>query len=241
VTVPLQNITAPPLTTQFPAASGLNQSQVTFPWQQWFQSLVTSIQAALANIASNAITPSTQAGLAGLDLNSQDSGFLVEVTDYNHVLEWNGTGFEWGPGENGSGYISAFLSAPTSIGWHICDGSVVSQLNSDGSLKPVTLPNYTTASYLKLAVTVNAGPNLPNGQSQTLSAGTPSGTNAGNTSGVESADHDVQSGAGATVAASNHTHNVAGQVFTGISLPPHSHGPGTLDLQNTQLLAYFRQ
>jgi len=46
------------------------------------------------------------------------------------------------------------------------------------------------------------------------------------------------------LAASNHTHDVAvdaNPTFSGAAMAGHSHGPGTLDLANTQLKAYYRQ
>lgn len=233
----LQNITAPPIPSPFSA--GDNVTGVSLAWKQWFQSLVTSIQAALANISSQAISPVTSTTLP--TLNMSDAGFLVVVTDFNHVLQWTGTAWTWGPGDIGSGYIDAFLSAPTAAGWHLCDGSTVNRLNADGSVSTVTLPNYTTASYLKFGTTPAPGPNAASGQTASVSAGTPSGTNTSTTSASESADQTVQSGSGATVPAAPHTHTVPGQTFTGAAMNPHSHGPGTIDLQNTQLLAYFRQ
>ena len=258
MTVVLQNAPPPPLTSAFNAPAqksgegfmrgqGANQSGISFQWQQWFQSLLASIQSQLANIAANAITPFTQATLP--TLTAADKGFLAVVTDYNHLLEWNGTAWEWGPGENGSGYVEAFLAAPTSVGWHLCDGSTVNQLNANGTISPVTLPNYTTASYLKLATVSAAGPNPPSGATGATSGGTPSGTNASSavtgTTGVESADQTVQSGSGVSVAAASHTHSeggsAAGQLFSGAALPTHTHTPGTIDLENTTLLGYFRQ
>jgi hypothetical protein len=117
------------------------------------------------------------------------------------------------------------------------------------------LPNYTTAAYLKLGTVLAMGPNAASGLTDLVSGGTPSGTNSvptftgtPATTSVESADTANVAVTGATsVAAANHTHTVtpAGTVtapaFTGAALPPHAHGPGTLDLENTQLLAFYRQ
>lgn len=179
-------------------------------------------------------------------LGANDAGLLVDVTDFGHILRWTGSAFNWGPGDPGSGMVLGFLSNP-GLGWHLCDGSTVSVLNSGGTTSKVALPNYATASYLKFGTAASAGPNAASGATTSVSAGTPSGsstfTGASDTTGNESADTTVQSGVGATVAAQNHTHTVTptGSVtFTGSALPTHSHGPGTIDLQNTVLLAYFR-
>src|SRR5882724_7957943 len=38
------------------------------------------------------------------DLTVNDAGFLANVTDYNHLLQWNGSMWQWGPGEFGGGF-----------------------------------------------------------------------------------------------------------------------------------------
>lgn len=87
----------------------------------------------------------TDLGTAG------DVGVLAYVTDFAHLLRWNGTGWEWGPGENGSDYVSAFVTGPDdATGWHACDGTVgVVRLKSDGSRAFATVPN-TAGSWYRL-------------------------------------------------------------------------------------------
>jgi hypothetical protein len=197
------------------------------------------------------------------DLGAPDTGFLVNVTDFGHLLRWTGTAWTWGPGDAGSGEIQGFLVDPAGPGWHICNGSTVSYLKQDGTLGSVTLPDYSTSPYLKFSTALAAGPTAASGSTAAVSGGIPSGTNSapafagtftgtpGNT-GNESADTANVAVTGATsVAAAPHTHpftpagtiagTVAAPVFSGNALAPHSHGPGTLDLRNTQLKAWFRQ
>ena len=82
------------------------------------------------------------------DLGVNDSGVLIEVMDYNHKLQWNGTGWQWGPGETGGGFTMSFSSAPKPItGWHAADGSTVDQLQPDGGIKPVTVPSVAGAYF----------------------------------------------------------------------------------------------
>jgi hypothetical protein len=83
------------------------------------------------------------------DLGANDYGFLFYVTDFVHGLMWNGTGWVWAPGEAGSGFIVAFISAPAGFGWQACDGSVnVETLGPDGILTFATVPN-TPGSYYR--------------------------------------------------------------------------------------------
>lgn len=90
----------------------------------------------------------TQAKLP-TDLGTNDANFLYEVTDYAHLLAWNGTGWSWAPGENGSDYIVTFLNGPQpTTGWQACDGSAnVGVLQFDGTLNFVTVPTSASAWY----------------------------------------------------------------------------------------------
>jgi len=93
---------------------------------------------------------------------SPDFGLRVEVVDYNHTLEWknDGSGFQWGPPDIGSDYFQDFRAAPVGVGWHLCDGSVVKFLQSDGTLSGnITLPNWTTNPAYKKMGTAYSGPN----------------------------------------------------------------------------------
>jgi hypothetical protein len=76
------------------------------------------------------------------DLGPNDAGVLVNVTDFSHWLEWNGTGWQWGPGDSQSGFSVPFVVDPPDNGWQACDGSSgIPQLASDGTLNFVTVPN----------------------------------------------------------------------------------------------------
>lgn len=247
--VGVKRMPPPPITDPF---KGTGQSGIGESWVSWFQTVGTQLIQQLEAIAASAIEPVTQATLP-TNLTVNQKGFIVEVSDYAHTLRWTGSGWEWGPGDSGSGYLAPFLAAPAQAGWKLCDGSTVKQLNGDGSLSDVTLPDYTTAAYLKLGKTASIGPNAPSGASEAVSAGTPAGTNSApvftgtpGTTGVDSADTVASAGA-VSVSAGAHTHpftpagTVSAPVFSGNLLPTHSHGAGTLELENTQLLAYFRQ
>jgi RimJ/RimL family protein N-acetyltransferase len=66
----------------------------------------------------------TQANLPADFGTSGDVDVLAYVTDFAHLLRWNGSTWEWAPGEDGSDYVVAFVTGPDEpTGWHACDGS----------------------------------------------------------------------------------------------------------------------
>jgi len=75
------------------------------------------------------------------DLTATDAGFLANITDYDHLLQWSGSSWGWGPGEAGGGFTVPFVNPPTSMGWHAADGSTVNQLQPNGGIVAVTIPN----------------------------------------------------------------------------------------------------
>ena len=122
-------------------------------WQRWFSQIFRAVTSLLGSNPTPALTVAgteyrwlsvmrieiPQAALVKLSpiLGAQDAGLLVGITDYNHVLEWTGTKFQWGPGESGSNWYSAgpaTATEPSANGWHACDGSTVMYLNPDGTL-----------------------------------------------------------------------------------------------------------
>lgn len=158
----------------------------------------------------------TQSQLAGIAAGfaATNKGQLIEVTDYAHILRWTGTAWEWGPGENGSNYfVDGTGTAPNSVGWHACDGATVKYLKSDGTLSTnVTLPDETTAGYVKSGATYTGSP---------VSATAPTLTNPtvnSNTTGISIADHSTAANTPVTGAATRVT--TANHVITD---PGHGH------------------
>lgn len=94
----------------------------------------------------------TQANLP-TDLGASDNGFLAEVTDFAHLLAWNGSGWQWGPGEQGSGFTIDFTDSPNagpspSTGWQQANGAIhVLTLQSDGSVKFASMRNIAGSWY----------------------------------------------------------------------------------------------
>jgi hypothetical protein len=122
----------------------------------------------------------TQAQLAALaaTLTTTDTGLLVNVTDYAHILQWSGSAWTWGPGESGSGYFQDFAIAPTGSGWHACDGSTgIKYLKADGTTGTITVPNTaSTPAYRKSASTYSATISSAATPTVTIGAITPGGT-----------------------------------------------------------------
>lgn len=161
-------------------------------------------------LSRTAILSCTQATLPG-SLGSGDAGLLVWVTDYCHMLEWNGTGWQWGPGEAGNGWIEGFYLAPNANGWAQCNGATVNYLKSDGTTGSIALPNLmATPAYPQLgAAYVGINP-----------AVAPTAAN---------------NGFGALVDGTNTTYDVAGRIHT------HAITLGGDPIANFGLTPYFRQ
>lgn len=179
-------------------------------------------------------------------LGADDSGYIYEVTDYWHLLRWNGANWIWGPGDVGSGYYQLFEAAPSTPAanaWQICDGSTVARLNSDGTTTNVTLDDLTTPAYLKGA-TASAVVAAASGATTSVSAGTPSGTNSNPNTGNDT-DAGFMAAAdlitGTNVALNPHVHTTTAPVFTGNALAGHSHGPSTIELRNATKRLYYRR
>ena len=84
------------------------------------------------------------------DLGISDTGFLAYVTDFAHLLQWTGTGWNWAPGEQGAGMQILFPDVVPSLGWHVCDGAAgIQVLQSDGSYILVTMPNIGATTFYR--------------------------------------------------------------------------------------------
>lgn len=159
------------------------------------------------------VTQSAISGLKGFNggaLGANDSGLLIEVTDYAHILKWGGAAWGWGPGESGSGYFQDFAVAPTGSGWHLCDGSPgIAYLKSDGTTGTVTLPNPNgSASYRKNAGSYSA--TITAAVAPTISGHTETGNaafNPANTGNDNDAGHGAATGADFTAALNPHQHS----------------------------------
>jgi hypothetical protein len=191
---------------------------------------------------------SAQADLAALAavLGTDDAGLLVEVTDYAHILRWDGAAWEWGPGETGGGFVAAFAVDPTGAGWQLCDGTTVAYLKSDGTTANYATPDLVTsaadAAVLKLGDPVSGpnaatAPTFSGGSITAAATGITATTNATGTTTV------IQNGAGVNVTLPSQAHVHA----VNVTDPTHTHtiGAGSVgddgEPRNMVLRPWFRR
>jgi hypothetical protein len=212
---------------------------------------------------------------SGLSTKDQNTWFYAE--DYFHTYLWNGSVWHFAPGDPGSGFILGFLDTPQGGLWQLCNGSTVAQAKDDGTTQNVTVPDYTTASYLKLGITVSAGPTAGSGATSgpsatmTHAATALNITAASNASPIQittEAPHGLTTNDAVRIAgvsgntAANGDWNITyvgvntftlqgstgngaytsgGVVFSWSAHATHTHSLSSLELQRTQLKAYFRR
>lgn len=77
-------------------------------------------------------------------LTIDNDGMLYFVTDYGHLVRWNGTLGVWNfaPGDVGNGFFRDYAIVPQEAGWALCDGSVTTYLVVGGPT--LTVANFTT-------------------------------------------------------------------------------------------------
>lgn len=109
-------------------------------------------------------TQANLATLAGL-LGVADTGLLVDVTDFAHILKWTGTAWAYADPSDPAGRVEMFLVDPNpTTGWHLLDGTAgVAYLKTDGTTATITLPDLVSvaanAAYPKMGSPASATPN----------------------------------------------------------------------------------
>lgn len=87
-------------------------------------------------------------------LTSGSIPVFVFVTDYVHMLYWDGTTSVFCGDQSG---LIHWAQSDPGTGYQLCDGSTVNRLNADGTITSVTVPDATTAWFLEGGL-VNSGP-----------------------------------------------------------------------------------
>ena len=77
-------------------------------------------------------------------LGRDQIGLVVWIpAPYDHLLVWEGSAWNFAPGDAQSGFTVPFLIAPTGDGWALCNGATVPFLQANGTVAMQVLP--TTA------------------------------------------------------------------------------------------------
>lgn len=183
---------------------------VTPDQMRWFLGLsgqIGAIQTVVNNnLGTNFLTLGSQPSLGPGDV-----GYVMFVTDFAHLVYWDGAAWQWLDGDRP--YRFDDFGADPGVGWGLCDGTTYDVLVVGGvslTTASLTTPDLAgSPTYKKSAaaytgtITAASAP----GASGSISGqtGTRSVNISGNT-GSESATTTVQAGVGATVPASPHFH-----------------------------------
>lgn len=204
---------------------------MTREWQHWARS-VTGVMQTLQSYRGVLVGTLAEQPTG---LGPSHAGLLYMVTDLGHECRWNGTAWEFAPGDEGNGFFRDFAVAPQMSGWwQVCDGSATTRLVVGGitlTTAAFTTPNLSDA-YRKAGAYTGS----------VLGAAAPGAVVSGFTdyadlthahgpgtyaTGGPSAGAEVQVGSGQTVASDSHDHDVvAGQ--SGETGLIHLHAAGTL-------------
>ena len=163
-------------------------------------------------------------------LTSGSIPVFVFVTDYVHMLYWNGTTSVFCGDQSG---LIHWAQSDPGTGYQLCDGSTVNRLNADGTVTSVTVPDATTA-WAMFGGLANSGPTAA--VAATIS-GT-SGAGSAHSHGVGSLINNtidptptaavlVVSAGAHEVAAQSHYHDAPAITGSTANESAHTHGVGS--------------
>lgn len=196
---------------------------VTSYWRDFFLNTTGSIQTLQSTVAS--VLGVNRFALASQpSLGSSDTGYIGFVTDYAHLVYFDGSNWQWLDGDQ-PGRFQHFAVAP-GAGWVLCDGTATTYLVVGGaslSSAAFTTPNASgSACYLKSGAysgtIVAAG-----GVTGTGSTGTGS-TGTGTTGDADGVSLSIAGDGAATPLA-----YTPGGANVSLNLPAHVHS-GTVDI-----------
>ena len=143
------------------------------------------------------------------DLTARDSGFLIRSTDFDRQYRWSGTAWEDVKGQVQRGSIQWFpitihADFTPGAGWQLCDGTAgVTRSTPTATTTTFTAQNLTGSNRFLRAVSGATGGTGGSATTHTHTVDPPN-----TTTGNESADQEVFTGVGTTVAQAPHTHDV---------------------------------
>lgn len=114
-------------------------------WRKLFEGLATQQNANTAALAALTVIGRGAAAAAPVGLAVANAGQLYYVTDFGHLVMWDGAKWIFAPGDVGNGFIRPYgtgIGAPQEVGWQVCNGSTVSYLVVGGAT--LTTANFVT-------------------------------------------------------------------------------------------------
>lgn len=157
---PWQNITAP---ITIPGRSALNLDSVTrvrnfkadfaVPLAKDLEALAAQVNKLTAQVSLTVpaqIVSVRQGQIAALKLSATDAGRFVYVTDFYHLLQWDGGQFHWA-GEESNWFAYSDHGPPKAGGFVPCHGQQVTYLLQNGKVASRVLPDtYRRPGFLQL-------------------------------------------------------------------------------------------
>lgn len=137
----------------------LGTAIMTRIWLEFMRRLVGSVQNIAVTVGQ---FPGALSGtIAGqpTGLGPSNAGLIYSVLPpYAHMLRWNGSVWEFAPGDPGSGFLQPYVVVPGNAScWQECDGTATDYLVAGATTittAPFTTPNLKTVSrYLKSGAT----------------------------------------------------------------------------------------
>jgi hypothetical protein len=157
----------------------------------------------------------------GATLGVNDTGLLIDVTDFAHVLRWTGTTLTFNDPADMPGRIEGFLVDPfPATGWQLCAGNNnVAYLKSNGTTGTVNLPNLTSnannAAFLVFGSPSSSNVNAAKSPTLSMNSYTPAGTATFTGTAMNSHQHELpffaQPG---SVSFGNNIYGLGGNLFT---------------------------
>lgn len=220
----------PPLATPFLDAGGKPNDL----WARYFIDLVM-FGSQITTIVNSVLGVNSFVLAAQPGLGVGDTGYVGFVSDYLHLLFWDGGSWQWLDGDQ-PGRID-WTTVDPGIGHQVCDGSATTRLVLGATLTTAafTTPNLTgTVAYPK---SINVYTGVINAASGATADEATHTHNVNGSTGPNSSNAGVVAGASA-VAADGHTHNFVATSDPGTA---HHHSVGSLDMPNIGLVPYWRR
>lgn len=169
----------------------------------------------------------TYSTFTGRTFYASDAGYTIDITDYEHEIIWNGSGWRFAPGDGSKYFQDSDGTQPNGGVWQLCNGATVNVFIITAgvvSLLSYTTPDTTGATFFRGGaytgvVDPTSAPNF-SGAGLTFT-GTPATLTGTNSIPVFTGTPTTPTGA------------VSAPVFVGAALATHSHDAPVGDISAT--------